>query len=184
MAMTEEERKEYNKEYNKKYRKERKEEIRKIKEKYYKKHKEEIRERQREYNKNHREELKEYRIKYNKKHKEEIRERQREYVRKYRKTHEKELKERYKKHKFYDSIMINEIITKYFRKEFARFISILGYFTIMKTPNESLRRSIMTKLGMGVIDEQEAIRLSGQVLTQEDLDLINSYVSQYKGKVS
>ena len=33
----------------------------------------------------------------------------------------------------------------------------------------------MIRLGKGNIDEEEAIRLSGQTLTQEDLDLINSY---------
>ena len=141
---------------------------------------EELKEYQKKYRESHKEKLKKYRKEYYKKHKD-------MFIRKMKKwniDHEKELKERYKECKFYNAMATNRIVYKYYNRGFAKFISILGYFTIMKTPNESLRRSIMTKLGMGIIDEQEAIHLSGQVLTKEDIDLINSYVNQYKGKLS
>ena len=81
----------------------------------------------------------------------------------------------YKDTMFYNSRPIYMIFNFYYNKNYSRYISLYGYFTVLKTPDETLRRSIMIRLGKGSIDEEEAIRLSGQLLTQEDIDFINSY---------
>ena len=165
MAMTEEERREYARNYYKSHKEERKE----WNKNYQKKHKEKRNEYVRNYNKKHKEKRKEWQKNYQKKHKEELR----EYSKKYNNDR-----------RFYDSYSITNIISHYHLENFSRFISILGYFTVLKSPDSHLRKSIMTNLGRRRIDEKEAIKLSGQVLTQEDIDLINSYVSQYKSRVS
>ena len=133
---------------------------------YYERHKEEKKKHKQEWNKKNKEKVKEQKRRWYVRHREEIKGKRKEYY-----------KKRREETRFYNSRSIINIFSEYHKKGFARFISILGYFTILKIPNESSRRSIMTRLGKGTIDEQEAIRLSGQVLTQEDINLINSYIS-------
>ena len=117
--------------------------------------KEEKREYDRKYNRkyysSHKDEIKENVKKYNEIHKDKIK----EYNKKYMESH----KERYKKFVKYQ---------RYVRRNYSRFISLENYIAIMKLEDKLLKRSIMTRLGQGTIDENEAVALSGMVFTEED----------------
>ena len=117
--------------------------------------KEEKREYDRKYNRkyysSHKDEKKENVKKYNEIHKDKIK----EYNKKYMESH----KERYKKFVKYQ---------RYVRRNYSRFISLENYIAIMKLEDKLLKRSIMTRLGQGTIDENEAVALSGMVFTEED----------------
>ena len=169
----------------KKYYKIHKEKILEYNKKFYKIHKEEIKEQRKKYRENHKEQTKEYWKKYYEAHN--------EYFKKYCEDHKEEIKEQKKK---YREIHKDEIYKKnkeynekyskysrYFRKNFSRFITLKNYITIMKLGDESLLRSIMIRLGKGVIDQDEAVALSGMAFTEDDLKEVNEWVYNVsKGK--
>lgn len=176
MAMTEEEKKQKKKEANLRWRQNHPE---------YRKLKNEKRnERRKNDPEYHKKEIEQRRKFYNA-HKDDPEWRKRQYYlnKKWCQEHPEAVKKRYKRAMFYNSRPMAGIFTFYYTKNYSRYISLYGYFTVLKTPNESLRRSIMIRLGKGSIDEEEAIRLSGQVLTQDDINLINSYDYKRKEKI-
>jgi len=118
---------------------------------YYKTHKEKLNEKHNKYYESHKDKIKEIVKKYNETHKDKIK----EINKKYMESH----KEHYKKSAKYQ---------RYVKRNYSRFISLENYIAIMKLENEILKRSIMTRLGMGLIDEDEAVMLSGMVFTEED----------------
>lgn len=176
MAMTEEEKKLRRKESNLRWRQNHPE---------YKKRRNEKRNERRKNDPDwHKKEM-EQRRKFYKAHRDDPEWRKRQYYlnKKWCQEHPEVMKKRYKKAMFYNSRPIAGIFSFYYSKNYSRYISLYGYFIVLKAPSESLRRSIMIRLGKGSIDEEEAIRLSGQSLTQEDIDLIDSYDYKRKEKI-
>ena len=176
MAMTEEEKKLRRKESNLRWRQNHPE---------YKKRRNEKRNERRKNDPDwHKKEM-EQRRKFYKAHRDDPEWRKRQYYlnKKWCQEHPEVVKKRYKKAMFYNSRPIAGIFSFYYSKNYSRYISLYGYFTVLKVPSESLRRSIMIRLGKGSIDEEEAIRLSGQTLTQDDINLIDSYDYNRKEKI-
>ena len=160
----------YNKEYHRNYYETHKEEIKEINKKYRENNKEKLNEKHKEYCKSHKDKIKEINKKYHNKYYESHKDEIKEINKKYREDHIEERreydsnyyevhKERYKKFNKYQ---------QYVRRKYSRFISLENYIAIMKLEDKSLKRSIMTRLGMGLIDEDEAVMLSGMVFTEED----------------
>jgi len=144
--MTKEERREYNKQYHEKY----KEKIKDYRKKYYE---------------NNKEKIKNYMKKYYKDNK------------KYYKNKYEKYKEYYKEYnnKNYERLLFLKRISKYFAHKFFKYISLENYLTIMKLKNESLKCSLMTRLGRGYILEEEAVALSGMSFTEEDRKILSEY---------
>ena len=128
------------------------------KKKFYEDHKDEFKEKRKMYYDTHKEKIKKYYVT----HKEELDEKSKKYY----ETHKDEYNERSKKYSKY---------SHYFRKNYFRFITLRNYLTIMKLEDVLLKRSIMTKLGLGTIDQDEAIMLSGMIFTEEDEKEMNEW---------
>ena len=118
---------------------------------YYKKNKEKIKEKHKEYNEKNKEKVRERKKKWSEKNKDKMNE--------YRKKYNEDNCE---------FVSLCNTISRYFRREFYRYISLENYLTIQKLEDLSLKRSIMIKLGHGNILEYEAVALSGMVFTEED----------------
>lgn len=131
------------------------------------------------------EEKKECMKKYRETHKEQIKAQNKRYY----DTHKDKSKKYYKNNK--DKIIeqtkkryesTKELVLKfnkyrrYFYKKFYRFITLKNYIIIMKLEDESLKRSIMAKLGHGIIDQDEAVMLSGMIFTKDDLKEMNEWL--------
>ena len=136
----------------------------------------------------YREKNKEYRKEWNEKNKDKNKEYQKKYYennhdkalersRKYRKdNHDKELERNRKyREKNYDFYMLGKHVSKFYKKYFRYFSSIKNYLTIMKLGDDSLKQSIMIKLGKGTILEDEAVALSGMVWTDDDQKELNEW---------
>jgi len=148
--------------------------------KHYETHKDyykNYRESHKEDRKKYREIYKEYNKKYCKKYYENHKEEKREYCKNYRETHKDKYLERSKK--YYESnkdlVLKFNKYRRYFRKNFSRFITLKNFVTIMKLEDEWLKKSIMTKLGKGTIDQDEAIMLSGMTFTEDDQKEMNEW---------
>ena len=156
--MTKEEKRKYHKEYRESH----KEEIKEYHRNYYETHKEKMKDCFKKYHEDHKEEKKEYDRKYNESHKERFK--------KYRENHREEIniqsKESYNKRA--NSLINIFQVYRYFRKNYSRYISLENYITIMKMNNYSSKHSIMIRLGQGMIDENEAVALSGMILSDEE----------------
>jgi hypothetical protein len=112
---------------------------------------------------------KEYWKKYYETHKEK-RKRQ---IKKYHEAHKDHYKKYYETHK--DLVLKFNKYRRYFYKKFYRFITLKNFVTIMKLEDEWLKKSIMTKLGKGTIDQDEAIMLSGMTFTEDDEKEMNEW---------
>ena len=150
-----------------------KEEMREYMKRWYKNHKEEHIERCKKYYETHKKECREKNNQYYKVHKE----KKTEYNMKFYASHKEKIKIRREKYEKY---------FRYFRKNFSRFISLKNYITIMKLGDNSLKLSIMIKLGKGTIDQDEAVMLSGMTFTKDDLNEMNEwfYVCKHKSSFS
>jgi len=154
-----------------------KEERKEYLKKYREAHKEEMSEYLKKYREAHKEEMSEYLKKYREAHKEnhdKIAKR----CKKYREKNREILLEKLRKYrgKNYDFCILGERVSKFYRKKYFRyFSSIENYLTILKLGDDSLKRSIMTKLGKGTILEDEAIALSGMTWTEEDQIELDDY---------
>ena len=142
--------------------------------------KEEKREYNKQYHEKYKEKIKDYRKKYYENNKEKIK----NYMKKYYKDNKKYYKNKYEKNKEhykeynnknYERLLFLNRIFRYFTREFSRYISLENYLTIMKLEDESLKRSLMTRLGRGYILEEEAVALSGMTFTEEDHKILNEY---------
>ncbi len=157
--------------------------------------KEERKEYQKKYYETHKNDLKEYHKKYREAHKDKVNENR---MKSYRKNRDKE-KERFKKYneknnakilerksKYrknnHEIVMLCNRICRYYSHDFYRYISLENYLTIMKLGDYSLKRSIMVKLGKGLILEDEAVTLSGMVWTEEDQKQLNEYLKRSKNE--
>ena len=133
--------------------------------KYRDSHKEEYNNYMKNYYNIHKENYKKYyechKDKYSKNHK------------KYYEDHKEYLDEKNKKYGKYQ---------RYFRKNYSRFISLKNYLTIMKLGDDSLKHSIMIKLGKGIIDQDEAVALSGMTFTDEDQKELDEWFKTCKCK--
>jgi len=110
-----------------------------------------------------------------------------EYHKKYRENNKEKLTEykkdwREKNHDYY--VLSNRVSHFYSRNYFRHFSSIKNYLTIMKLEDDSLKKSIMAKLGKGTILEDEAIILSGMVWTEEDQKELDEYWKRSKKRSS
>lgn len=116
------------------------------------------------------EERREFNKQYYEKHKDQIKDyKKKKYEKNNKEYYKKYIKDHYKKHLFLNRIF------RYFTREFSRYISLENYLTIMKLEDESLKRSLMTRLGKGYILEEEAVALSGMTFTEEDRKILNEY---------
>ena len=123
-----------------------------------------------EYYRNYYKINKEEKNKYDKKYYETHKEKMNDQMKKYREDHREEInkqsKEFYNKKK--NSLINIYQIYRYFKRNFSRYISLENYIAIMKMNDLSLKRSIMIRLGKGLIDENEAVALSGIILSDEE----------------
>jgi hypothetical protein len=128
--------------------------------------KKERKEYDKKYNETHKEKRKEQNNKYYETHKEKMNDQNKKYY----ETHKEEINKRYKN--YYNktkNYLINIYqVYRYFTRNFSRYISLENYIAIMKTNDLSLKRSIMIRLGKGLIDEDEAVALSGIILSDEE----------------
>ncbi len=152
--------------------------------KYYETHKEEMKEKSKKYNETHKEQIKKQKKKWRETHKEYMKkwcETHKENINRYNETHKENYKKIYKKHqeKF-------KKYQRYFHRNYSRFITLQNYITIMKLGDDSLKLSIMIKLGKGIIDQDEAVMLSGMTFTKDDLNEMNEwfYVCKHKSSFS
>ena len=145
--------------------------------------KEERREYNKQYHKKHKEKIKDYMKKYYENNKEKLK----DYMKKYYKNNKKYYKNKYKKNKKYykeynnknyERFLFLNRIYRYFSRKFSRYISLENYLTIMKLKNESLKRSLMIRLGKGYILEEEAVALSGMTFTEEDRKILTEYLKK------
>jgi hypothetical protein len=152
----------------KKYRETHKEKLNETSKKWYEDHKEQSNKRSKNYHETHREDIKEKKKKYYKDNKDKLIEWSKKYY-----ESNKELAIKFKKYQ------------RYFYKKYYRYITLKNYVTICKLGDESLKRSIMTKLGCGTIDQDEAILLSGMTFTEDDEKEMNEWwnICKYKSSL-
>ena len=140
--------------------------------------KEEKREYMKKYRETHKERIKEKRKRYYENNKGKISERKKEYNEKnYDKILEHNRNYRETNREF---VRLTNRVCKYYNHYFRYFSSIENYLTIMKLGDYSLKRSIMVKLGHGIILEDEAIMLSGMVWNDEDQEQLDKYLKRRK----
>ena len=169
--------KEERKKHDKKYYETHKEQKKEYQKKYYESHKEEMREYHREYMREyyetHKEEMNKNWNKYYKKNRDKL-------TKRYKKYNEKnnskilERKSKYRKNN-HEVVILGNRISRYYSYNYHRYISLENYLTIMKLEDFLLKRSIMIKLGHGIILEDEAVALSGMIWSEEDQKELDDY---------
>ena len=189
--MTEEETKEYHRQYylknkdkiagqSKQYYIKNKDKIVERCRQYSLKNKDKILERKKRYCLENKEKIAEQMKQYYIKHKDKIakqrqqrhlknKEKEAEQMKQYRLENKEKLAEQMKQY-YYDKYVCRLGI--YFRKNYSRYITLENFISISKNPNESLKRSVMIRLSLGSIDQDEAVVIAGVQLTNKDHELI------------
>ena len=173
------------KEQKKEYNENNKDKIKGYKKKWYEKNrdkileyrennKEKIKEKNKKWYKKNRDKMSEYMKKYREKYHDKIVEKQREFYEK-NKDKIKEYRE-----KRIETVLLTNRVSLYFSREYFRYVSLENYLTIMKLKDDSLKMSIMVKLGKGTILEDEAVAMSGMVWSEEDQKQLNDYLKNRK----
>ena len=181
--------KERKKEYMKEWREKNKDKIKEYNEKNHdkklkrqKEYRENNKDKIKEYNEKNKEKIREQKKEYHEKNKDEISKKQKEYYEKNKETKREKYKELNKiyREKHFTFFMFLNRVCKYYTREYYRYISLENYLTIMKLKDISLKRSIMVKLGHGIILEDEAVAMSGMVWTEEDQIELDNYLKNRK----
>lgn len=178
--MTEEERKEYHRQYRLKN----KDKLNEKRRQYCLKNKDKIAEQTKQYRFKNKKKLAERKKQYYNKNKDKIV----EHVKQYRIKHAEQIKRRYIKIKDKKIEQMKQYrhkkyvarIGSYFRNNYSRYITLENYISISKHPNESLKRSVMVRLGRGFIDQNEAVKIAGVSLTNKDRELIQDALKSIK----
>lgn len=128
---------------------------------YYNENKDYINKYRREYYKKNKQKIREYHRNYYKLHKEKLRKSSYKYRQNLKDTGSWDYeKQRQYNKQYYKSKRgrINILKSRWKTRSFSRFISFSNYLKIMMIDDESTKRSIMTRLGKGLIDERDALR--------------------------
>ena len=191
--------KEEMKEYHKNYYEVHKEETKEYHKNYYETHKEEIKEycknyheshkkEKKKYYEAHKEEMKEYHKNYYEAHKEEIKEHYKNYYESHKEKQNKKVATIYysKKNEFH-GLNIQFCIYSYYKGRGCGglckyFSSLENYVSFSLNSDANLKKSLIRRMYLGDISEQDALDAAAIPLTEEDLEYIHENDLKYRPK--